>query len=322
MRSCMKTYQLLFALLLSGLSAAAQPGLTLAGRVTDEEGRNIAYADLLILTNTDTSLVTTVPVVDGAFKSPPLPAAVYSCQVRAIGYADYRTTVLLEQDLAVDWRLQAIGVDLQEVTVGASRHQLINENGNIKLLVENSVLAQQVTPSELLSRLPGVLLSPDGESVQIVGRGSPLIYLENQRIDLQQLQALPVESIKSVEIIYNPSARFEAEGRSVILIRRRISLAEGIRLTLTETAQLRQSFSNYFSTNIALQKGRFEWQGNLSYNQLGTWEKVYNSFFLPVQQWSLEQTALAKGPRPQLVGGGGLFYQLKGQDYVLCICQC
>ncbi|MEG2101932.1 MAG: hypothetical protein RRY99_10535, partial [Flavobacterium sp.] len=66
----------------------------------------------------------------------------------------------------------------------------------------------------MLAKLPTVLVSSDKESITVVGKGNPLIYIDNQKEGMNDLNALASADIKTIEIIQNPSAKYEEEGRS------------------------------------------------------------------------------------------------------------
>ena len=94
-------------------------------------------------------------------------------------------------------------------------------------------------PVDLLSKLPKIQISNNRESIGVFGRGTALIYLGNQRISVQELQNIAIEDIKTIEIINHPSSKYEAEGRSVILITPKFSKKNGFKGTISETASFR-----------------------------------------------------------------------------------
>ena len=159
---------------------------------------------------------------DGHFSLEEVEPGNYLLQISSLGYERFVEAVELNGDRRLEIRLRENAQLLDEVTVTAARDAVVNKNGNLKVTVDNSVFAAQPTTMDVLSMIPTVLVSADRTSLNVIGKGAPLIYLGNQRISIDELNALPVESIKDIEIINNPSARYEADGQVVLLINRKL----------------------------------------------------------------------------------------------------
>lgn len=112
---------------------------------------------------------------------------------------------------------------MEEVIVEGKIKTFTFKNGNTKVDVANSILKAIPNTLDLFSKIPNVQISADKNSISVIGKGNPLLYVDNQRIEMNDLLALSVEDIKSIEIINNPSAKYEAEGRAMILITRKLS---------------------------------------------------------------------------------------------------
>lgn len=304
----------IFSLLLVSIDAQAQ--YQLAGKVTIEEGKSLAYGDLVLLQSSDSALVAQTMISEGDFLLMDVAAGEYIVRVNALGYEDYFEQLRIEADQQLSIQLTPQSLLLNGVTVTAARNTIVNKNGNLKLTIDNSIFANQPTTLDVLSMLPGVQLSGDRQSLSIIGKGSPLIYLEYQRISLADLNAIPVQSIKSIEVINNPSARYEANGRAVVLVTRKLNFSDGIRMDLSEVMAWRQRFSSYATFNADLKKNKLELKTNFGYNQIGTWESIRNLLAIPTREVLLEQASVSTGPRPQFVIGGGAYYELSEDDYL------
>ena len=84
----------------------------------------------------------------------------------------------------------SISNQLNEVVVNQNKKTFTNSNGNIKLDVANSIYNSIPNTVDLLAKLPTVLVSSDKESITVVGKGNPLIYIDNQKAGMNDLNAL------------------------------------------------------------------------------------------------------------------------------------
>lgn len=310
--------KIVYTLLLLVVSAPliGQATFTVAGTVLDEQQTPLSFGEVLLWEVQDSNLLSFGSIEIGEFQLESVPGGAYRLEVRGLGFVTYRQNIEVAGDLQLDIQLQADIALLDEVTVVAKRNTVVNKNGNLKFTIDHASFVNPGSTMDVLALLPGVQLSNDRQSISIIGRGDPLIYLENQRINMDDLNALPIESIKSIEIINNPSARYEANGRVVVLVTRRLNFADGIRMDLLEVIALRRKFNSYATFNAALKKKKWEWKTNFSYNQIGIWENVNNELSIPSLPAALDQSSVSTGPRPQFIIGGGFYYQIGEGEYL------
>jgi len=209
----------------------------------------------------------------------------------------------------------SISQKLNEVVITQNKKTFTNSNGNIKVDVANSIYNAIPNPVDLLSRLPLVQVSPNRESVSIVGKGNPLIYIDNQRVGMNELNALAVADIKTIEIIQNPSSKYEAEGRAVILITRKLSKKDSFRTEISETASFKKNYNNYLGLNSSFKKNKLEWKANFNYNKLEPWENHSIAYQIPQAGIISDYDVSAVTKRNQYIFGGGLFYKINEEDY-------
>ncbi|WP_256370409.1 TonB-dependent receptor [Flavobacterium sp. KBS0721] len=209
----------------------------------------------------------------------------------------------------------SISNTLNEVVVAQNKKTFTNANGNIKVDVANSIYNSIPNTVDLLAKLPTVQVSSDKESISVVGRGNPLIYIDNQKVGMNDLNALAVADIKTIEIIQNPSSKYEAEGRSVILITRRFSKKDGFRTEISEVVSFKKKYSNYLGFNTSFKKNKIEWKANFNYNQLQPWENHSIDYQIPDAQIISKYDVTAYSKKRQFVFGGSLFYKINEEDY-------
>lgn len=200
--------------------------------------------------------------------------------------------------------------ELKEVTIENKTETFKYKNGNIKIDVANSVFKAIPNTLDLLARLPKIQISPDRESISIVGKGAPLLYIDNQQVDMNYLNTLSVEDIKTIEIINNPSSKYEADGRAVILITRKLSKKEGFQTILAETASFKKEFNNYAGINSSLKLKDTEFRANFNYNTLKPWESNGSNYEIPSQDIVSGYRVAGMTKRNNYVFGGGMYHAI------------
>lgn len=206
--------------------------------------------------------------------------------------------------------------ELNEVIVKGTKKTFSNTNGNLKIDVANSNFKSATNTIDLLSKLPNIQISPNKETISIIGKSNPLLYIDNQKATLNDLKTLSVDDIKSIEIVKNPSSKYEAEGKAVILITRKFSKKEGFKIDLTETASFKKRFNNYLGFNASVKKKKLELKTNFHYNQLNVWEKHHMNYQIPIANIISDYGVEAYTKRPQFIFGGGFFYKINEDDYL------
>ncbi|WP_413998286.1 outer membrane beta-barrel protein [Flavobacterium sp. W1B] len=204
---------------------------------------------------------------------------------------------------------------LEEVKVKKVTKTFTNKNGNVQVDIANSIYNSVPNTIDLLAKLPSIQVSPDKESISVIGKGNPLLYIDNQKVGINDLNALSVEDIKIIEIITNPSSKYEAEGRTVILITRKFSKKEGFQMTLSEVVSFKKSYNNYLGLNSSFKKNKLEWKLNFNYNKLNPWESHRIDYQIPDADIISNYDVTAYTKRRQFIFGGGMFYKIDEEDY-------
>jgi outer membrane beta-barrel protein len=209
----------------------------------------------------------------------------------------------------------SISHQLNEIVISQNKKTFSNQNGNIKVDVANSIYNSIPNTVDLLAKLPTVQISSDKEKITVIGKGSPLIYIDNQKVGINELNALAVADIKTIEIIQNPSSKYEAEGRAVILVTRKFSKKDSFRTEISEVASFKKNYNNYLGFNSNFKKNKLELKANFSYNRLNPWEGHSIDYQIPTAKITSKYDVTADTKRNQYVFGAGLFYKINEDDY-------
>lgn len=185
------------------------------GQVVNEKNEPLAYANVLLLTASDSAFVNgCVTREDGSFLMIAEEGIPYLLRASYIGY---KTEVQICHPnhafhLTPDTQL------MQEVTVTAQRPLIeVGPNG-LKANVAGTSLARMGSAAEMLPHLPFVT-GRDG-NYNVLGHGAPTIYINNRKVrDNAELERLRANEILSAEVITTPGAEYASDVAAVIRIR-------------------------------------------------------------------------------------------------------
>ncbi|MFK7773337.1 MAG: outer membrane beta-barrel protein [Saprospiraceae bacterium] len=310
----MKNIYLVILLLQAGL-IFGQDQFVLSGDIVDHEGKPMLFGNVILKDFSKKELVKITYVEEGKFQFDPLPSQKYFLEISCLGFEKIEQEVNLTENIKLNFSLQESSNLIEEVQVVAERDAIVNKNGNLKMNIANTNFASQPTTTSLLSLFPKIIVSTNGESISVIGKGTPLIYLGNRRITMDELNSINVNSIQDIELINNPSAKYEAEGRAVILIRRKKGVGDGLTVALSEVASWNREFNNYLGLNASVKKNKLELRTNFSYNQLQPWEGFDSDYEIGGLNEKADNSGISLVDRPQFVAGGGFYYQLNDGDY-------
>jgi hypothetical protein len=226
----------------------------------------------LLLSKHDSSLIKGTFYMDGVIEIEASLKTEAALMITAIGYMD--TTVFLEgssdkYDLGV-LHLKESPHALDGVTVKASRPLIDrSSDGTTTAFVENTLLASSSSMGELLSKLPNLLVDENG--ITVLGKGDPLYFLDGKRISQRQLQSIQVHQVAKVEIISNPSARYDAQGKAVVNIITVVNTMEGIQGTLSQNTSMARYLQSYTGVNLNWRKGKWALVGDYGIDRGRNW---------------------------------------------------
>ena len=185
------------------------------GKIVDEKGEPLAFANVVLLNRQDSAFVKgVVSGEDGHF------AIDSACnngiiKVTSVGYKTAWKDCTGENAGMI--KMVADSKMLGEVVVKSSLPKTILKNGGMTTTVAGSVLEKAGTMEHLLDRIPNV--SAQNGNIKVFGRGEPIIYINGRQMrDRSELDRLSSDNIKSVEVIANPGARYAASTKAVIRI--------------------------------------------------------------------------------------------------------
>ncbi len=220
---------LLLALLLSNVTLFAQTNskINISGKLTDEKQQPFPFVNVLLLKASDSSLVKGSATDDnGAYLLEDLSSGKYLTLVSMVGYEKYYSKVFKidkESILLPTIKLNPETQSLSEVTVVAKKPFIEQQIDRTVLNVENSIVSAGATALEILERAPGVTVDHQNEELKLRGKNGVTVQIDGKKTYLSQnelinlLRNTPSDNIEKIELITNPSAKYDASGNSGII---------------------------------------------------------------------------------------------------------
>jgi outer membrane receptor protein involved in Fe transport len=212
------------------LSAQSGPGqgmspASITGQVYDADlGVPIEYANIVLHSQRDSSQVNgTITDKDGRFVLAGVRPGRYFVEISFIGYRDKTVS-----DVAVGpGAVRDIGrTDLRQTAVAVQGVEATAERPRLEYRIDKKIVdvAHQPTPPngtavDALENVPSVKVDDDG-NVTLRGSGSFKVLIDGRPTPLEAseaLQQIPASTIDNIEIITNPSAKYDASGPAGIL---------------------------------------------------------------------------------------------------------
>lgn len=223
----MKHTPLLTTALLLGLSVQVF-GQKITGKIIDKETKEaLDFVNVALYKDGSTKLLKGATTdLDGKFELNGVEKGSYELRISFVGYNSLQIPIVLT-DKKPSATLQNIALQqdnkvLKEVQVTGQRSQMKFEVDKKVFNVDQNIASAGASASEALSNIPSVTVDNEGNvslrnnsSVTIWINGRPSGLSEDNRAQI--LEQLPAESIESIEVITNPSARFSAEGSAGII---------------------------------------------------------------------------------------------------------
>ncbi|NJB71443.1 hypothetical protein GGR42_001905 [Saonia flava] len=214
-------YLLLILSFISTLNLIAQ-NYQVSGFVKDGINSPIPYANVFLLQISDSTIVKGASTnEEGLFNINGVEPALYWISASYIGQTSKPTAIDVQKDTKIGTLVILESTEtLDEVVVIAKKPTIERKADRVVFNVENTVVSQGNT-WDILRRTPGVIMVQD--QLQI-GSKTPSIYLNDRKVQLSQseikdlLEGFSGVNIKSIELIENPPARYDAEGGAILNI--------------------------------------------------------------------------------------------------------
>ena len=189
----------------------------------------------------------------------------YKVVIEYMGYKPFtRNSVLINQRiLSLDMKTISLVKKvtlLQAVTIEGNKNIIENKIDKMVFNVGNDLTSQGGFATDILKKVPQVSVDVDGNvelagssSIRFLIDGKPSAAFGNNITDV--LQSIPASQIKSIEVVTNPGAKYDAQGLGgIINIILKKNTAEGVNGNISLTGSTRQENGSF---NFNARKNNF-----------------------------------------------------------------
>lgn len=222
----MKTLLTLMTCLMVWGTSFAQKLNTITGKIVDEKTVSVPFAVIQLLNGSDTSKVKMVATdIDGGYRIEQVKEGNYALSISIVGFKTKKTErFVLNGDLELPIiKIESNTKQLNEVSVSVKKPYVEHQIDKTVLNVENSIVSTGSTALELLEKAPGVQVDKQNERILLNNKSGVMVMIDGKNNFLSNadlavyLSNLTSSQIATIEIITNPSSKYDAAGTAGII---------------------------------------------------------------------------------------------------------
>jgi outer membrane receptor protein involved in Fe transport len=210
------------------LSFAQVKSVTLSGVLKDEISKtNLSYVNVILKNEKDSSFVAgTVTDKEGRYTLTNITPGSYLLQASLVGYINHITPLLVGKlseflDLGIT-ELEENTISLNEVVVSGTKDAVAETLEKKTFSMADNVNQSGGSLMQAMQNLPGVTVSDEG-TVKLRGSDKVVVLIDGKQTALtgfgnqRALDNIPASAIEKIEVINNPSAKYDANGNAGII---------------------------------------------------------------------------------------------------------
>jgi outer membrane receptor protein involved in Fe transport len=286
----MKSILLLCLLLFTSLFLSAQ---VIKGKLIDRKTKQAIPLANLILADKNHPTVIKYANSDttGFFEFSGLPNGKYILSITLTGYQKAQKELQINENnlkiLDVGDILMAEDVNLlQEVTITGGVPNFNTQNGQIKIGIANNVFFKSASNLlDVFKKLPGLQVNQDG-TMLMASRATPTLFMDGKPVNmnndeiLSYLGSLSPDMVESIEMINQPSSKYDGEYQGIIDVKLKRNQSLGLKGTYNARFQ-RNNYSLLDNNlSLAFKTTRFVYDLRLGNTSGSTFYKYYSLQYL------------------------------------------
>lgn len=217
----------------------------ITGRVFDADGEAALFANVLLLRSGDSVMVKGVTTDgEGGFSLKGIEKGNYFIKISLLGFHDYFRPLKVEGPLPLalgNIELETQNEELEGVQVAGRKMLYQQKSDRLVINVGSLPTFSGNNALQVLQKAPGVIVQENSNSISLNNKGEVLMMI-NDRISrvpqgalIQQLKGMRAENIDRIELIHQPSAKYDANNAAGII---HIVLKENLKYGINGNASL------------------------------------------------------------------------------------
>lgn len=211
-------------LLIIGSSINSFAG-NIQGKVSDFDGKPLSYVTILLLKSTDSSLIKgDITNNEGEYSFEKIDAGEYLINTINLGFMKYYSAPLTlnASTITLNIKLTSSNKNIKEVKVMSKKPMIEVKADKTVFNVEQSINSAGSNALDLLRKSPGVRVDKN-DNIEMRDKNNVLIYIDGKPNYLGSrdlaavLKSMQASDIESIELITNPSAKYDAWGNAGII---------------------------------------------------------------------------------------------------------
>lgn len=248
---------------------------SISGTIIDAHlNQRLPYVTIVIKNSKNETITGAITQDDGSFKIGKLSEGQFSVTIQYIGYKTISQPFLIGKG-SYDVNLGKILLEeniaaLDEVTVIAEVSSIQQKVDRKVITVGKDLTTSGPTASDIMNNIPSVSVDPQTGNLSLRGNDNVRVMvdgkLSNVPVD-QLLKQIPSASIKQIELITNPSAKYNPEGMSGIIniiLHKNTNIGFNGNINLGLTKDIHANFNS--SVDLNYRNGKFNLFGNYGNN--------------------------------------------------------
>ncbi|SFT06178.1 Outer membrane receptor proteins, mostly Fe transport [Zhouia amylolytica] len=278
MRNFIVTFMLLTCI---GLQSFGQPSPnakigSITGKVIDKTlNQPIPYASVVVKSKVDGSNITGgITNDEGVFELKNIEEGTHLFVVQFIGYQSFTKEITISRD---NRKLELGTITLSENSIELEGVSVVGERTTIEQKIDRKVInigkdlsTAGASASDIMNNLPSINVDQQTGNISMRGNENVRVMVDGKLSNIpvnQLLKQIPSTSIKSIELITNPSAKYNPEGMSGII---NIILHKNANIGFNGNASVGLTYDENAKFNSALdlnyRNGKFNLYGNIGTN--------------------------------------------------------
>jgi outer membrane receptor protein involved in Fe transport len=210
-----------------GVQAQTPGSGKVTGQVVQTANKPVEFATVTLLKASDSSLVKgAIADINGQFEIEPVKEGKYLIAAAYVGMTKaYSKPFEVKGTATVNIPVLSLGTDtrnLKTIDVTGKKPFVEQHVDKMVVNVENSVIGAGANAMEVLEKSPGITIDKD-DNISLKGKNGVVIMIDGKLTNMSSqdvaalLKSMPSSNIEQIELITNPSAKYDAAGNAGII---------------------------------------------------------------------------------------------------------